>query len=276
MPDLTVWPTDGADGAVSSEARWRKMARLWIPSGVDASPLGLGAPTGLAPTLAAGPVINVAIGAAWLDGHYAELATPASIPATANGLLVVRFTPADNHAELLYRDAATLPTQTLATWELPIAQMTAGALTDKRVFADPQSAGVGYVDKLGTGNLTVTATSTVVPGSSALLGVGRWMVSAQFDVQVAAVDVATYLYASIGAWPTTATGIVVVSNITAVTRGINQGFARFAVPAAATLDVKTPTQIALFAFLVPSAAVAWTILGATTRWTAIRVGPGAP
>src|SRR4029077_6726774 len=130
-----VWPTDGADGSVSSEARWRKMARLWVPSGVDDSPLGIGGTNPLAPTLVAGPTINVTIGSCWLDGHFAELATPASVPATANGLLVVRFTPADNHAELLYRDTATVPTQTLATWELPIAQMTAGALTDLRRFS---------------------------------------------------------------------------------------------------------------------------------------------
>jgi len=140
MPDLAVWPTDGAgpggDGSVSSEARWRKMGRLWVPSGVEDSPLGVGGGFGsLAPTLVAGPTINVAIGSAWLDGHYAELTAPASVPATANGLLVVRFTPADNHAELLYRDAATAPTQTATTWELAIAQMTAGAIADRRQFA---------------------------------------------------------------------------------------------------------------------------------------------
>jgi len=134
MADLAVWPTDGADGSVSSEARWRKMARLWVPSGVDVSPLGVGGAGALAPTLVAGPTINVAIGGCWLDGHYAELTTPASVPATANGLLVVRFTPADNHAELLFRDAAVLPpTQTAVTWELAIASMAAGALTDRRM-----------------------------------------------------------------------------------------------------------------------------------------------
>lgn len=156
MPDLTVWPTDGADGSVSSEARWRKMARPWVPSGVDASLLGLGAGNGLAPTLVAGPTINVTAGACWLDGHYAELTTPASIPATANGLLVVRFTPADNHAELLYRDAATTCTQTLATWELPVAQMVAGALKDIRWFTNLRGE-LGYVG---------TTTSVAVPASA--------------------------------------------------------------------------------------------------------------
>ena len=129
MPDLAVWPTDGADGSVSSEARWRKMARLWVPSGIDMQP---GAVTSLQPTLVAGPTINVAAGACYVDGHYCELSAPASVNVTANGLLVVRFTPADNHAELLWRDAATTPTQTDPTWELPIASMTAGAMTDLR------------------------------------------------------------------------------------------------------------------------------------------------
>lgn len=126
MPDLDVWPTDGSGGAVSTELRWRKMARLWVPSGVTA------AGGGLAPTIAAGPAINVAIGSAWVDGHFAELTAPASIPVTANGLLVLRLTPADNRCELLYRDGASAPTQTDPTWELALAKMTAGAMTDIR------------------------------------------------------------------------------------------------------------------------------------------------
>jgi len=134
MADLTVWPTDGADGAVSSEARWRKMARGWAVSGVDTSLLGIAGQ--LAPTLVAGPAIQVAAGSCWLDGHYAELLAPVTIPASASGLLCVRFTPADNHAELVYRDAATVLTQTLATWELPVAQMIGGVLRDLRWFAN--------------------------------------------------------------------------------------------------------------------------------------------
>jgi len=138
MPDLSVWPTDGADGSVSTELRWRKMARLWVPSGV--------VPTGLVPALIAGPAITVTVGAAWIDGHYAELVTPATVPVTANGLLVVRFTPADNRAELLWRDGATVPTQTDPTWELPIAKMTAGAITDLRMYMPP--GGIPWVAAL--------------------------------------------------------------------------------------------------------------------------------
>ena len=122
MAELVGWPTDGAEGSVSSEARWRKMARLWAPSGVA---------NGLVPTLGSG-VINVTAGSAWVDGHYCELTSPASESSTANGLLVVRFTPADNLFELVYRDGVSAPTQSDAVWELPIAQMVAGALTDVR------------------------------------------------------------------------------------------------------------------------------------------------
>jgi hypothetical protein len=150
MADLAVWPTDGAgpggDGSVSSEARWRKMGRMWAPSGVDPSLLGVGGgAAALAPTLVAGPAIQVAAGSCWLDGHYAELTAGATIPASANGLLVVRFTPADNHAELLYRDAAVAPTQTAATWELVIAQMTAGVIADRRLFANGSAANYAAV-----------------------------------------------------------------------------------------------------------------------------------
>jgi len=134
VPDMTaVWPTDQSPGNVSSEARWRKMARMWATSGVDDSPLAVAGR--LAPTLAAGPIINVAAGACWVDGHYCELNPGTAIPATANGVLVVRFTPADGRSQLVYVDAATLPpTQTAATWELAIASMAAGALTDRRMF----------------------------------------------------------------------------------------------------------------------------------------------
>jgi hypothetical protein len=109
------------------------MARLWVPSGVA----GYAA---LLPALVAGPTINVAVGSCWLDGHFAELTSPASIPASANGLLVVRFTPADNRAELLFRSGITVPTQTDPTWELPIAAMVAGALQDRRVQSDASGA----------------------------------------------------------------------------------------------------------------------------------------
>jgi hypothetical protein len=107
------------------------MARQWLGSGVLR-----GLYSELAPSYAAS-VITTQAGAVWIDGHYAEIAAVANTPVTANGLLVVRFTPADNKFELLFRDGVTVPTQTTATWELPIALMTAGAMRDQRPFVGP-------------------------------------------------------------------------------------------------------------------------------------------
>ena len=178
MPDLTVWPTDGADGSVSTEARWRKMARLWAPSGVT---------SGLAPTLAAGPTINVAIGAAWLDGHFAELPAPAVVPASANGLLVLRFTAADNRCELLYRDGITVPTQTDPTWELPIAQMAAGALQDRRATSSAWENAVFQVASNAGALITATGAGppfTALPNSTLQLPAGAYLLLATFDINV--------------------------------------------------------------------------------------------
>lgn len=124
MVAMSVWPTDGADGSVANEARWRKMARWWTPSGVVGN---------LAPTLAF-PNLTIQPGAAWVDGHYTELASAQVLNVTANGLAVIRFDPAANSAELLWRDGATTPTQNPeGTWELPIAKTVGSVLTDLRV-----------------------------------------------------------------------------------------------------------------------------------------------
>src|SRR5215510_10942152 len=129
MPDMDVWPTDGAAGSVSSELRWRKMARLWTNTGVENLAT-------LTPTLAAGPVVNVTAGRCWVDGHLCELTAPAAVPVTAGpGILVVRFTPADNHAELVYRDGVSVPTQTDATFEMPLILMSGGSMFERRALA---------------------------------------------------------------------------------------------------------------------------------------------
>jgi hypothetical protein len=147
---MSVWPTDGSDGAVSTELRWRKMGRLWAPSGVAPGQGGQ-----MAPSLA-GTNLTVRSGAAWVDGHYCELASDQVLTTTANGLTVVRFDPAANTAELLYRDGISTPTQNpLGVWELPIAQIVGSALTDLRTWADPVS---GF-RRLGTTLYNSTSTS---------------------------------------------------------------------------------------------------------------------
>ena len=131
MADMSVWPTDGGDGSVATEARWRKMARLWAPSAVVK-----GAGSELAPTLAF-PNLTIATGAAWLDGHYTELAASTVLTATANGLAVARVDPTINKAEIVWRDGATTPTQTPeGIWELPLYKTVASVGTDLRVLAE--------------------------------------------------------------------------------------------------------------------------------------------
>jgi len=132
MVAMDVWPTDAASGSVANESRWRKMGRLFAPDGVVA---GIGGE--LAPTLAASS-LTMRSGSAWVDGHYTEMASDQVLTVTANGLAVVRFDPAANTAELLWRDGVTTPTQNPASiWELAIARTTGGALTDLRAFSSP-------------------------------------------------------------------------------------------------------------------------------------------
>jgi hypothetical protein len=145
---MTVWPTDQAPGNVSSEPAWRKMAKLWAPDGVAWMTLNQ-----MAPTLVAGPAIRVDTGAVWIDGHYAENPTAATIAAVGDGLLVVRFEPATGIAELVFRAGATVPTKLLATWEVPIAAIVAGALSDRRAFT-PVGGELAHAETASTITLT--------------------------------------------------------------------------------------------------------------------------
>ena len=141
---LNVWPTDASDGAVTSEARWRSMGRAWAPSAVIN---GVGG--NLAPSLA-GTNLTVQPGAAWIDGHYAELTGSQVLTVTANGLVVIRFDPAANTADLVYRDAATTPNQSpTGQWELPVAKIVASALQDVRAIGT--QGGLTFATQFGLG-----------------------------------------------------------------------------------------------------------------------------
>ena len=140
MPSLSVWPTDGADGSVANEARWRKMGRHWTPTGVLA---GVGGQ--LKPTLA-GTSLTVADGAAWVDGHYCELLGSQVLTVTANGIAVVRFDPAANTAELVWRDGVTVPAQSpTGVFEMLIASTTGSVLADRRAIVGAGNAKGGQV-----------------------------------------------------------------------------------------------------------------------------------
>ena len=158
MVAMNVWPTDASDGSVATEARWRKMARMWTPDGVAD---GIGGE--MAPSLA-GLNLTVQAGAAWVDGHYTELTGSQVLTVTANGIVVVRFDPSANTAQLLYRDAATTPVQTPGgIWEILIASMSGSAMTDRRTAASSKS-GALLAQKFTTGNITIGGSATDLPG----------------------------------------------------------------------------------------------------------------
>jgi hypothetical protein len=128
MVAMNVWPTDAADGSVANEARWRKMGRLWTPTGAAAAAAG----SALLPTLAF-PNLTVKAGGCWVDGHFCELPGDQVLAVTANGLAVVRFDPAANTAQLLYLDGVTVPAQSpTGTYEMPVAKISGSALIDVR------------------------------------------------------------------------------------------------------------------------------------------------
>lgn len=159
MVAMDVWPTDGAAGSVATEARWRKMGRLWSPSGVVA---GQGGEMALS---LAYPNLTVQTGACWVDGHYCELTSNQVLTATANGIAVVRFNPAANTAELLWRDGVSTPSQSpTGTWELPIAATIGSALVDIRPLATVNGAWIPFTPQL----VGASAGSTI--GNGSILG----------------------------------------------------------------------------------------------------------
>jgi hypothetical protein len=161
MVAMNVWPTDAAEGSVANEAKWRKMARFWTPSGVLETIGGAMAPTYASPNL------TIQSGAAWVDGHYCELTSTQVLTATANGIAVVRFDPAANSAELLWRDGITTPTQNVGgTWEIVIAQNTGGVMADRRELVGP---GAGAELALAQVISPVSVTATTAAAAPAII-----------------------------------------------------------------------------------------------------------
>lgn len=174
MVAMNVWPTDAVDGSVSSEARWRKMARGWQSTGVNA---GTGAD--MVPTLAY-PNLTVKAGSAWVDGAYCELLGDQVLAVTPNGLCVVRFDPAANTAQLLYLDGVTTPSQSpTGVFEMPIALISGSVLTDARnviAKADPARGLMHRPVPIVADQTPIASSPTNMTGFSALFTAvaGRW------------------------------------------------------------------------------------------------------
>jgi hypothetical protein len=147
MVAMDTWPTDLGDGSVANEARWRKMARYFTPTGV--LPFG----GRLTPSLA-GTTLTVQAGQAWVDGHFAELPAVTTLPVGANGITVVRFDPVANTASLEWRSGVTVPAQSpTGVYEMLVCSITASVLTDRRpmIYGSP---GCRIRSSVGTPPLT--------------------------------------------------------------------------------------------------------------------------
>ena len=134
----TYFPFDSGAGAVSYEASWRKMARLWRTSG----PIN-GALNGLLPYGdSTGMQVKVPTGQAWIDGFYFEtditytLAIAAADPSNPRiDVVVLRLDMSANTVDfgILTGTAAVSPTAPSVTqgttiWEIALAQVRVDAL----------------------------------------------------------------------------------------------------------------------------------------------------
>jgi hypothetical protein len=184
MVALDVWPTEAGAGIVATEARWRKMGRMWTPTGV-------GTAGALAPSRS-GTTLTIQPGAVWLDGHYAELLTAQTLTITTSGIAVVRWDPASSTVELLWRDAVLTPTVDFAgVYEFVIYQLQAsGVGRDMRVFLPgvwvpytPELRGnSGPVGVIGNGSISgrwtrsgtlITAQARFTAGSTTVYPTGN-------------------------------------------------------------------------------------------------------
>ena len=260
MVAMTVWPTDGADGSVATEARWRKMGRIWTPSGVVDNVSGE-----LVPSLAF-PNLTVQAGAVWVDGHYAELTGSQVLTVTANGLVVVRFDPAANSAELLYRDGASTPNQSpTGVWELPVAKLVGSVMTDLRgALVNPaldqevsrRLSGVGAMGQTTSlANVQVFGGGTTAAiGAATAPTVGRYL---------ALVEAACFSTAGIS---------TANLDIFCTETGIHSPGAGYAVPVGVAQSTTIPiSMMGYFDFAVPG-VYSFSIAGVLTAGTSFYIG----
>jgi microcystin-dependent protein len=123
--------TDGL-GAGATSTRWRLMARNWVQGG---SGILQGYLQNCAPSLSGGTTVNIQPGAVWIDGFYGENTSPKAVTVSTNGMVVARMDPSNEKISFFFVAAQNAPTQNPAgIFELPIAQITGGVLTDIRQF----------------------------------------------------------------------------------------------------------------------------------------------
>lgn len=127
------YPFDAGSGSAIVEDEWRRMARLWRPSGV----IGVAGAAALRVTTGTGASLNIAAGDAIVEGFYyyndaaVALSVPSNIdPKPRTNLVVLRLNPAANAINLAIVEGtpavtpvAPGPTQVdTGIWEEPLYQ----------------------------------------------------------------------------------------------------------------------------------------------------------
>lgn len=135
----TYYPFDAGAGANVTEAQWREMARLWLPTGVIDGELNELAVSERA--AGANLSVDVASGVAWVRGHYfksdavenlAISAAHATLGRIDRVIVRVDFTANTVALAVLEGTAAASPaapslTQNTSTWEISLAQVSVPA-----------------------------------------------------------------------------------------------------------------------------------------------------
>lgn len=130
----TYLPFDAGAGSAVAESGWRSMAKHWLASGPLVS--GAGGLDALKPTAGAGLQVLVALGEAWVQGHWASWTGQSTLTPGANSsgstrvdAIVIRADFVDNNVELdlvAGTPGAGLPalTQSSSIWEILIGSST--------------------------------------------------------------------------------------------------------------------------------------------------------
>ena len=130
----TYLPFDAGAGSAVAESGWRSMAQHWMAPGPLVS--GAGVRDALKPTAGAGLQVLVALGEAWVKGHWASWTGSSALTVGANSsgstrvdAIVIRADFVNNRLELdlvAGTPGAGLPalTQSSSVWEILIGSST--------------------------------------------------------------------------------------------------------------------------------------------------------
>jgi hypothetical protein len=130
------YPFDSGAGAVATQANWFNIGAGFQDSGILRS-----VPNYLRPTLTSPGTVQINTGAALIQGVYAQstAAKTITIPTGAGtgGVIVAQADFGNRICNIVFNSAVYAPVQTTSLWELMIAQVSAGVMSDCRSLMWP-------------------------------------------------------------------------------------------------------------------------------------------